>query len=84
MRNAVKAPFPDGFGYFRLFQVALDLVGVVVDFDVDEVGGVRSGVLEFREGFRLGSTGGGGAKAGEEKTTTAGLVCSMASSTLTR
>ena len=48
----------------RLAQIALDLAGIVIIFDVDEVGLLLMGLFQFRNGVYLGAAGWAGAEGG--------------------
>ena len=59
----VEAPFFEDGGFDGFFAEA-DLFGVLVEVDVDVVGGVAVDGSEFGEDFGLGAAEGVGAEAG--------------------
>ena len=65
--DLIEAPLPHRIGDSGFVQVALDFVGVVLHFDVDEVGLSGMSVLKFGHGIHLGAAGGGGAEGGGGK-----------------
>ena len=71
-RQPGEAPFGGGGNQAGARQVALNFLGVVVEFNVDVVGGIGAGGAQFGHGVNLGAASGAGAESGRGKDDDAG------------